>query len=113
MALEVISEIFGRALTLLYGVGNGRLRNILVELQGLTPAVVAGAGVDTNIAIAGIALEDTILLVMRLNRDGTAGNIDISDVTSEASITSAGNIQLNATDTSGDSLLVFFFNKTP
>ncbi len=113
MALETIGRRFGRALTDLFGVGNGRLRNILVELQGLTPAVVAGAAVDTNIPIVGIAVEDTILLVMRLNRDGTAANIDISDLTSEASITSAGNIQLSATNTTGDSLLVFFFNKTP
>lgn len=113
MALETIAADFGRALARLFGTGSGRLRNIVVELQGLTPAVVVGAAVDTNIPISGIATDDTILLVMRLNRDATAANIDISDVTSEASITSAGNIQLTTTDTTGDSLLVFWFNKTP
>lgn len=73
-------------------------------------AVVAGTTAATNIAVTGITLQDTLLCVMRLNRDATAANIDISSVQSEASITSAGNIQLSTTNTTGDSLLVLWQN---
>lgn len=76
------------------------------ELQGLTMDVVAGADVDTNIAITGIAVEDTLMAVLHY----TAGAA-VANLTSEAAITSAGNIQLTTTDTTGDQLVVFWFNK--
>lgn len=72
----------------------------------------AGAGVDTNIAVTGIKTGDTLVSVLRLNRDATAANIDITDVTSEASITSDGNIQLDTTDTTGDRLIVHWLDIT-
>lgn len=73
-------------------------------------AVVAGTTAVTNIAVTGITLQDALVCVMRLNRDATAANIDISSVLSEASITSAGNIQLSTTNTTGDSLLILWQN---
>ena len=42
-----------------------------------------------------------------MDLDSTAANIDVDDLTSEASITSAGNIQLSTTNTTGDKLTVF------
>jgi len=78
----------------------------------LKQAVVAGAAINTNIAITGIAVVDKIVGVTRLDRDATAANINISDVTSETSITSAGNIQLTTTDTTGDSLLVTYLDRS-
>lgn len=73
-------------------------------------AVVAGTTAATNIAVTGITLQDRLVAVVRLDRDGTAANINISDVQSEASITSNGNIQLSTTNTTGDSLLVMWQN---
>ena len=77
--------------------------------QTLTVAVVAGAAADTNIAITGIETEDSLVSVLRLNKDATAANIDITDVTAEADITSAGNIQLTDTVTTGDTLIVHYY----
>ena len=74
----------------------------------LRSAVVAGTTANTNIAVTGILVSDVLAAVVRLNRDATAANIDISDVRSEASITSNGNIQLSTTNTTGDSLLVLW-----
>ena len=74
----------------------------------LKSSVVAGAAATTNIAISGIETTDKIVSVVRLDRDATAANINISDVTSEASITSNGNIQLSTTNTTGDALLVLW-----
>ena len=66
-------------------------------------ALIAGAGADTNIPIAGIVMADTLLFVLHV----TAGAAD-ADLTSEAAITSDGNIQIDITDTSGDQLIVFW-----
>jgi len=72
-------------------------------------SVVAGAAINTNIAISGIVPgSDQIQAVIRLDRDATAANIDIADVTSETNITSRGNIQLTTTNTTGDRLLVIW-----
>ncbi len=113
MALHPIARNFGRALTLLYGVGTGRLRNILVELQGYTTEVVDGDSSATNIPVAGIATEDTIQSVVGHDPDNGTPALQVLDLTSEASITSAGNIQLDTTDTTGYDLVVSWYNKTP
>lgn len=81
------------------------------ELQRLKVNVLAGAAADTNIAVSGIKTEDTILTCLRLNRDATAANIDITNLTSETAITSDGNIQIDTTVTTGDTLILFWFDK--
>lgn len=90
------------------------------ELQRLSFSVVAGNTATTNIAVTGIATEDTIVAVLRADvaadtgTSATGNKVQaLSAVTSEASITSAGNIQLSTTDTTGDTLIVVWFNKTP
>lgn len=79
------------------------------ELQGLRFTLVAGAAAATNIAVAGIAVADTLVSVLRFDVDTTLR--DITDVTSEAAIRSAGNIQLTTTVTTGDKLLVIWIDK--
>ena len=82
------------------------LRSYSINLMpNLKFAVVAGAAATTNIAISGIATTDTVLFVLR-NAAGT-----FTDVTSEASITSAGNIQLSTTNTTGSTLVVVWFDR--
>lgn len=88
----------------------GFLKPRFVKFPIIRSAVVAGTTAATNIAVTGITLQDRLVAVVRLNRDATAANIDISDVQSETSITSAGNIQLSTTNTTGDSLLVVWQN---
>jgi len=70
------------------------------QLQLAYQKVAAGDTAVTDIAIAGVGLKDQITSVIMF-----AAGVP-SDVTSEASVTSAGNIQLSTTDSSGNTLLV-------
>jgi hypothetical protein len=114
----------------------------LGELQRLKVAVVAGANTNTNIAVAGILTEDTVVNVVEVASrqvheavaSGAAHAVNISvpgiavgdiivsvldfasgvptDRTSEASVTGAGTIQLSTTDTTGDKLVVTYYHLT-
>lgn len=75
------------------------------ELQSLTTETAAGAAANANIAVAGIAIGDTLQSVVMF-----ASGVP-SIVTSEASVTSAGNIQLTTTVSTGNTLVVNFFVK--
>jgi hypothetical protein len=105
MALNNISKIFGRGMSYVFGTGEGRLRDILVELQGLKVNIATGAAVNTNIGVTGIAVEDSLVFVGRINGNSS------DDLSDEASITSAGNIQTTTTATSSGRLLVIWFDK--
>ena len=72
-----------------------------------TFVVAAGAGTDTNMAVTGITMNDDLLSVVAFNGDGTA-NVSVLDVTSEASITSAGNIQCTTTALTAYNVLVIW-----
>ena len=79
--------------------------------------VVNGAAAATNIAVTGIATSDKIVSAVKLDFTLAEGapntrTWEASDLTSEASITSAGNIQLSTTDTSNEVLLVFWLDIT-
>lgn len=91
---------------------DGILNNLVVKFT-----VVNGTTAATNIAISGIATTDKIVSVVKLDFTLTEGTPntrawDASDLTSEASVTSAGNIQLSTTDTSGEILLVLWLDIT-
>lgn len=72
---------------------------------------VDGAGATTNIAIAGIAVTDEILYVIHTSTK--AAITTMVDISSEVSITSAGNIQLSSTATTNDLLIVFWSDNSP
>ena len=91
---------------------DGILNNLVVKFT-----VVNGTTAATNIAISGIATTDKIVSVVKLDFTLTEGTPntrawDASDLTSEASVTSAGNIQLSTTDTLGEILLVLWLDIT-
>lgn len=97
------------------------IRDAVKELQSLKVAVVAGAAADTNIALAGADTNDLIVSVLRFTTgdvvtesgapDTTATAVlDVTDLTAEAAITSAGQMQLADTDTTGDKLVVIYFS---
>ena len=87
--------------------------DLIQELQGLKFEVLAGAATDTNIAVAGIAVDDTILKCMMVEPDDGTTSTMLTDVTSETNITSAGNIQLDTTTTTGKQLLLIYYDKIP
>ena len=70
--------------------------NIKVDL-------VDGDSATTNIPITGIATEDELIYVGRYVNKAAIGAL--TDITSDASITSAGNIQLATVDASAPDLL--------
>lgn len=73
-------------------------------------AVIAG-GAAGALTVTGIATADTLIGVIRLDRDATAANINISSLTSEFTITGADTIDNTAgTNTTGDSLLVLYYD---
>ncbi|MDH5183982.1 MAG: hypothetical protein OEX12_08850 [Gammaproteobacteria bacterium] len=74
--------------------------NALKVLAGQKQSVVAGTTAATNIALAGAAVGDVIQSVI-MYATGVP-----SDVTAEASITSAGNLQLSTTNSSTNTLVV-------
>lgn len=89
----------------------------LKELQSLRQVVVAGDSATTNIPIADVTVKNTtILSVVEVAHDPAGGGAGIStlaldDRTSEAEITSDGNLQLDTTDTTGSTLLVWLREK--
>lgn len=77
-------------------------------------SVVNGAAANTNIAISGISLHDRLIEVVEYQPPTAgSGSTIVGDRTAEASITSAGNIQLSTTDTTGNQLLVRWRKRRP
>ena len=89
----------------------------ILNNQVLKFTVVNGAAAATDITIAGIAAADKIVGVAKLDftlSEGTPNTRtwEASDLTSEASVTSAGNIQLSTTNTTSEVLLVLWLDIT-
>lgn len=71
----------------------------------LKQTLVDGAAADTNIAVSGIAVRGEIVSVIEFDTGVPF------DRTAEATVTSAGNIQLGTTDTTGSKLLVTWYQR--
>ena len=70
-----------------------------------------GDSAETDMAVTAtdgstIGLSDTIIAVFHISTKASIATL--ADITSEASIVTAGSIQLSTTDTSNDQLLVFW-----
>lgn len=72
------------------------------ELQGLSMTVVTGAAANTNMALAGIATEDTIVSALAYT-GGVPANVTVT-------IYAAGQVRC-AADMTGKVLVVLWFNK--
>ena len=86
------------------------LNNLVLKLT-----VVNGAAANTNMAVSGITTTDKLVSVVKLDftlAEGTPNTRtwEASDLTSEGSITSNGNIQLSTTNTTAEVLLVFWLD---
>lgn len=73
----------------------------LDSIKAKTREVVAGAAPTTDIAISGIAEGDIIESVLQY-----VAGVPTAELKAEATVTSAGNIQLSTTDTTGHVLIV-------
>ena len=89
-ASEAMVSTFGKGHIDLDGQLPGSLYAILRELMGFRISPATGAAANTNIAVTGIATEDSLVAVVNL----TDGTIVAANT---VSITSAGNIQSTAT----------------
>jgi hypothetical protein len=88
-------------------------RAITAAATGTKSAVIAG-GAAGDLTVTGIATTDRLVGVVRLNRDASAANVDISALTAEFTITAANTINNAAgTNTTGDSLLVLYESIAP
>lgn len=87
------------------------LVRLLKELQADKTTVVAGAGAATNIAVAGLGVEDTIVSVVEYQF--TSGAVSgIVDRTAHATIQAAGQMRVSDA-TTGSTLIVKWEDKTP
>lgn len=76
-------------------------------------AVIAG-GSAGNLTVTGIATTDRLVSVTVLDRDSTAANITLADLTSEFSITATNTINnAGGTSTTGNALLVVYETANP
>lgn len=84
----------------------------------LKTAVLSGAASTTNIALTGVATTgDRLLSVVQFDvavdtgTSATGNKVqNVADLTSEATITAADTIQLSTTNTTGDKLLVVWYD---
>lgn len=88
-------------------------RAITAAASSIKQAVIAG-GAAGALTVTGIATTDRLIGVVRLNRDGTAATIDVTNITAEFTITAANTIDNTAgTNTTGDSLIVTYESVSP
>ena len=66
MALETIAKNFGSGGSHLSGTGNGSLKKILTELQGLSFGIHTGVADNADISNVGIVGTSTIVAAMNL-----------------------------------------------
>ena len=70
--------------------------------------LIDGTTATTNIAVTGIATDDEIIFCGHISTKAAIATL--ADITSEVSVTSAGNIQLSSTDTSSDQLMLMWID---
>lgn len=81
----------------------------LMENRGPVQMTAIAGGAAGDHVVTGISPFDRIVSVIRLNRDATAANIDISAITGEFTISDDDEINnTGGTNTTGDSLLVTY-----
>jgi hypothetical protein len=88
-------------------------RAVKAVAASVKQAVIAG-GAAGNHTVAGLATTDRLVSVIVLDRDGTAANINLVNLTSEFTITAANTIaNADGTATTGDALLVTWESARP
>lgn len=95
---RVVSDSTGRAVAM----------TAAQAVAGTVTVAIAG-GSAGNLTVTGIATTDSLISVVRLDRDATAANVNLSVITSEFTITATNTINnAGGTDTTGDTLLITY-----
>jgi hypothetical protein len=80
-------------------------------VAGALKIVTAAGAAAGDVTVTGIAADDKLICVLRLDRDATAANINLSTLTDEFTIASAGTINnASGTNTTGDTLVVAYWD---
>lgn len=88
-------------------------RAVAAAASAIKTAVIAG-GSAGDLTVTGIATTDRLVAVIRLDRDATAANVNLGNLTSEFSITATNTINnAGGTATTGDALLVIYESALP
>jgi hypothetical protein len=86
---------------------------VLATDSGVRQAVIDG-GAAGALVLTGVLATDRLISVARLNRDATAANVDLDDLTAEFSISDDDEItNAGGTNTTGDALLVTWSTPSP
>lgn len=95
---------------------DGRLRDAITELQGLTLSVVAGAAAGTAMAIAALRLEDTLIGALVTTDAGGAAANDVANITIQPTA-AFGTLTISGNPVDGDTFVVgkntYTFKTTP
>ncbi len=86
---------------------DGILNNLVFKVD-----LVNGTTATTNIAVSGIKTTDRLVAVIGFDPDNATPASQVQNFSSEASITSDGNIQLSTTNSTGFDLLVMWLDIT-
>lgn len=88
-------------------------RAVAATATGVRQAVIDGGSAGA-LVLTGVLATDRLISVARLNRDATAANVDLDDLTSEFSISDDDEItNAGGTNTTGDALLVTWQTPSP
>jgi hypothetical protein len=86
---------------------------VLATGTGTRQDAIAG-GAAGALVLTGIKATDRLISVLRVNRDATAANIDVTDVTAEFTISDDDEIDnTGGTNTTGDALIVTWETPSP
>lgn len=115
-ALDPVDVVMGGIATIEYGGTITRGQNVTSDANGKAIAAVnreytttIAGGAAGALTLTGILTTDTLESVIVLDRDATAANITLIDLTSEFSISAADTItNAGGTATSGNALLVTY-----
>lgn len=100
--MKQLGSQFGSGGTGLY---DGTLRDALLELRNLKTVVIDGAAAETDIAVAGIKMTDTLQSAIMYDAGVP------SDVTASVSITEAGKVQTAVSTASKKIVLSYYVSQ--
>lgn len=84
---------------------DGILNNLVFQVD-----LVNGTTAATNIAVSGIKTTDKLMAVIGFDPDNATPASQVQNFSSEASITSDGNIQLSTSNSTGFDLMVMWLD---
>lgn len=121
-ALAITTAMLGTGVVTVAKMAADAVDSAQIVARAVTKSKLAGGflgckaiagGAAGALTVSGIAVGDELVAVLRLDRDATASNINLTTLTSEFSITDTDTIaNAGGTNTTGDALLVLWLDLT-